>query len=110
MTVKKPWGEYEDIIRTEEYVLKTIRVAPKKRLSLQFHHHRDEYWVCVKGTPIVDVDHQLQRLNVGDSVWVQRRLHHRLINDTDEYIEILELQHGRCSEDDIIRLEDDYER
>lgn len=109
-TEVKPWGEYTDLFRHQEYVLKTITVAPKQRLSLQTHKDRAEFWVCLSGEPLVEIDDEIKRLLPRQTIEIPRRACHRLINDGVEPVVILELQHGYCNEWDIQRLEDDYDR
>jgi len=46
----------------------------------------------------------------GDAVFIDVGDVHRIENDGDDYLIIIETQLGLCLEDDIIRLEDDYGR
>ena len=46
-TVHRPWGSYTRLEDGKFYTIKRITVPPKKRLSLQLHHHRSEHWVVV---------------------------------------------------------------
>jgi mannose-6-phosphate isomerase-like protein (cupin superfamily) len=107
---EKPWGGYEDIHREDGVVLKRIYIEPKSRLSLQSHNFRSEFWVVTKGECICENNKTLSRLLPGDHVHIEAYDIHRLINDGLEQCEILELQYGHCSEDDIVRHEDDYNR
>lgn len=108
--VDKPWGHYSDIVRTEDYVLKMISVKPKERLSLQRHTYRAEFWVVMEGRPLVEIGNEVKRLRHLDTVKIDTYQEHRLINDTNRFVVILELQYGACDENDITRLEDDYDR
>ena len=49
-TIQKPWGSYTDFIRESGIVLKEIVVSSGKRLSLQSHNKRKEYWIVFEGT------------------------------------------------------------
>jgi mannose-6-phosphate isomerase-like protein (cupin superfamily) len=50
-------------------------------------------------------------LQLGEACDIARGQVHRLANRTDEAVEIIEVQFGdELSEDDIVRLQDDYER
>ena len=47
----------------------------------------------------------------GESVFITAGQKHRLANNTDSSVEIIEVQLGSyLEEDDIIRLDDDYQR
>ena len=49
-------------------------------------------------------------LNKGEKIYTQRATH-RITNDEDATLEILEVQVGEyLGEDDIVRLEDDFDR
>jgi mannose-1-phosphate guanylyltransferase/mannose-6-phosphate isomerase len=49
----KPWGHYEVILRSSNYLLKKITVNPNHRLSLQKHKFRSEHWIVVKGVAMI---------------------------------------------------------
>jgi len=51
------------------------------------------------------------RLVVGTTLVIEPEQKHRLINDTDAGLEIVEIQTGSYfGEDDIVRYEDDFRR
>ena len=91
---KKAWGSYTDYYRTDTVVFKTIQVNPNQRLSLQSHEKRSEIWFVKEGKCTCVLD---------DNTVV-------LENHTDDICIVAEMQFGLCSEDDIIRYEDDYGR
>lgn len=109
----KPWGDYEVLYNSTSMVVKMIHVNPGQRLSLQKHKLRSENWIVLKGQPTIQVyvkrpliDEALE----GYSCYIKKNTWHRLSNKTNKHIYILEVQRGICSEDDIIRREDDYGR
>jgi mannose-6-phosphate isomerase-like protein (cupin superfamily) len=108
--VDKPWGFYTDYFRADNLVFKTIEVNPKQRLSLQVHKERAEIWVVVEGECLCEINEDVHRLRKGNWISIEQGNFHRLINDTTEKCVIAELQFGKCFEQDIIRLEDDYNR
>ena len=108
--IKKAWGSYTDLYRTEDIVLKKISVDPKQRLSLQTHEKRSEFWVVTKGECLCELGDTVTRLKKWDTIQINNKQEHRLINDSNNSCEVTELQFGYCSEDDIVRIEDDYNR
>lgn len=106
----RPWGRWEEYLNEPGYRVKRIIVNPGQRLSLQKHEHRREHWVIVRGTGTFTLDQGQQRVAVGDAVYIPLGGVHRIENDGDDYLVIIETQLGLCLEDDIIRLEDDYGR
>ena len=86
-------------------------MAPKARLSLQSHKHRSEHWVVVAGTATVVINERKFKLNVNESVYINIGDKHRLANDTEMPLTIIEVQTGSyLGEDDIVRYQDDFSR
>ena len=110
-TYERPWGNYRTIEQEDNYQIKHIRVNPRCRLSLQYHLHRDEHWTIIKGTGEAQLDNNSFQLGVNDTIFIPRESKHRMTNNTDDFVEFIEIQIGDyLGEDDIVRLEDDYNR
>ncbi|MFQ5656171.1 MAG: phosphomannose isomerase type II C-terminal cupin domain [Candidatus Methylomirabilales bacterium] len=110
-TAERPWGTWTVLKEGEGYKIKVIEVRPGHRLSLQFHHHRSEHWVVVYGEARVIVGDHVLELKPLESTVVPVGTVHRLENPRSKPLMILELQMGEIlSEEDIVRLEDDYRR
>ncbi len=111
LQVHRPWGNYEQLDKGEGYQVKRIEIKPNGVLSLQMHEHRAEHWVVVQGRPEVTLDGNIHTLEPNQSIYVPLGSVHRLANRGDEPVVIVEVQTGKyLGEDDIIRLEDDYNR
>ena len=107
----RPWGRFDSIDRGTSHQVKRIRVNPGGRLSLQYHHHRQEHWVVVSGIATVTVDDAVKELKAAEQVHIPKGSVHRLENLTTEPVEIIEVQYGDyLGEDDIVRVEDVYGR
>lgn len=107
----RPWGYYREIEKLDQYRIKHIVIYPKQELSLQYHNHRDEYWVVLRGKGKVFLDKEWIEISEGDFVRVPKGNLHKVINEVDEYLEIIEVQIGNIlSEQDIVRVEDKYMR
>lgn len=109
--VHRPWGTYEVLYSHENYKIKRIVVHPGKRLSLQKHLHRNEHWIVVRGKATVQVGENISTVKENESTYIKQNEIHRLSNNTEDDIVLIEAQVGSYTgEDDIIRLEDDYRR
>jgi mannose-6-phosphate isomerase-like protein (cupin superfamily) len=114
----RPWGVYYVLEDQPNFKIKKLIVAPKKRLSLQSHDKRSEHWVVVNGTATVQIrekdhpEHIGHRLiNTNESCHVPQGHVHRLANDHDEHLVVIEVQCGDYTgEDDITRYHDDFGR
>ncbi len=109
--VYRPWGSFEAIDQGPRFQVKRIVVDPGKKLSLQRHQHRAEHWVVVRGRAQVTVGDKTFILEENQSTYIPPGTIHRLANPKDKPLEIIEVQSGDyLGEDDIERLEDDYNR
>lgn len=109
--IYRPWGYYQCIDHGGRYQVKRIVVNPGGRLSLQKHYHRAEHWVVVHGTAEVTVDENVKVVQENQSVYLPLGCVHRLANPGKIPLELIEVQVGSyLGEDDIVRLEDVYNR
>ena len=109
--IYRPWGYFDTIEFGNGFQVKLIVVNPGCKLSLQKHEQRSEHWVVVKGVALVTCGKKTFKLKENQSTYIPRGEVHRLINCENEKLEIIEVQTGSyLGEDDIIRLEDDYQR
>ena len=107
----RSWGNYTVLLENENYKIKKIIVNPKSRLSLQSHKHRSEHWTIVKGNPIIQVGKDKLNLTVNQHAFIPKETLNRIENNTQSFVELIEVQIGDyLGEDDIIRYEDDYSR
>jgi len=110
-TYERPWGDYKTLDQADGYQVKIIHVKPGGRLSLQKHFKRAEHWVIIQGTATVTIDDETKEYHVNDHVFISLESVHRLENFTDEMVTIIEVQIGSyLGEDDIVRLDDVYNR
>ncbi|MCK0067966.1 mannose-1-phosphate guanylyltransferase/mannose-6-phosphate isomerase [Kordiimonas laminariae] len=110
-TVYRPWGNYRTLAMGDRYQVKEIEVYAGKRLSLQKHHHRAEHWVIVEGSAVVTRDEEEMLLTENQSVYLPVGAVHRLYNPGKIPLRLIEVQSGSyLGEDDIVRLEDDFNR
>lgn len=109
--VYRPWGAYETTDQADRFKVKRITVNPGQILSLQKHHHRAEHWIVVRGTAaIVNGDTELV-LREDQSTYIPIGNVHRLENPGRIPLDIIEVQTGSyLEEDDIVRLDDVYNR
>ena len=107
----RPWGCFTVLDEAAGYKVKRIVVQPQHALSLQYHHQRAEHWVVAAGLATVTVDGVVSELKIGDSVNIPVGAQHRLENRHTAPLVLIELQMGAyLGEDDIVRLEDRYQR
>ena len=111
VTTHRPWGTYTVLEDESGYKIKRIVVKPGKRLSLQKHYHRNEHWIVVSGTATVTIGERNFLLRENESTFIKMGEIHRLENEGKIPVVLIEAQVGSyTSEDDIVRIEDDFSR
>ncbi|MET4231388.1 mannose-1-phosphate guanylyltransferase/mannose-6-phosphate isomerase [Bradyrhizobium sp. I1.8.5] len=111
LKVHRPWGSYQSVDNGERHQVKRIVVKPGGRLSLQKHHHRAEHWIVVRGAARVTVNETVKTVHENESIYIPMGAVHRMENPGKIMLELIEVQTGSyLGEDDIIRIEDDYQR
>lgn len=108
---RRPWGTFTVLDEGAGYKVKRIEVLAGKRLSYQRHALRAEHWMVVSGAATVTLDGRDLELSVGETVDIAVGAAHRIANPGEETLVFIEIQRGDyLGEDDITRLEDDYNR
>ena len=107
----RPWGFYIKLFQEAGVWVKRVEVKPGCRLSLQKHEHRSEKWNIVVGQGVVTVDDKEIPVGPGSVVDVPLGAVHRMANTGDTKLVFIEVACGdQLTEEDIIRLQDDYAR
>lgn len=118
--VEKSWGYYEDLLRSDEKVIKLLTILKGQKISNQKHAQRDEDWHIYSGygQVVVDLDGYTYTsdLKPGDSFTVDAGAWHQVKCDDDcislkavEIQEAISYPHGainKCLEEDIERASD----
>ena len=108
---ERPWGHYIKFLQESGVWVKRVEVKSGARLSLQKHNHRSEKWNIVSGQGLVTIDDKEIPVKAGSVVDVPLGAVHRIANNGKEKLVFIEVACGEhLSEDDIIRIQDDYDR
>ncbi len=106
--VEKPWGFEIIWAKTENYVGKLLYIKAGHRLSKQFHKTKEETVYVTKGTLLnYEDDGTVTRIQPGEAFHVNVGQIHRF-GAQEEDVEIMEVSTPHL--DDVVRLEDDYNR
>jgi mannose-1-phosphate guanylyltransferase/mannose-6-phosphate isomerase len=109
--VHRPWGSYETLDSGARFQVKRLVIEVGAAISLQRHRHRAEHWVVVRGKAQVTRGAESVILTENESTYIPAGMKHRLENQGDVPLEIIEVQSGGyLGEDDIERFEDRYNR
>ena len=106
---KRPWGSFEKFNENEQCTVKLLYIKPGSRLSLQYHKNRKEFWKIVKGSGTVEVQNKKSSISEGDDIVIPSGAKHRIQASSFGCI-VLEISYGDFDENDIVRIEYDYDR
>lgn len=110
--VEKPWGFELIWAETPHYTGKKIHVDAGKRLSLQYHETKHESVLVLSGTLLLHLgrgeDARIVELGPGESADIPAGEIHRFEAPNTGDVEIVEIATPEV--DDVVRLEDDYNR
>ena len=108
---ERPWGRFFVLHDELTYKLKRIEVDPGERLSYQYHRKRSEAWTIVEGAGVITLDGIDKEYTKGQTLIIPKGVKHRIENKGKEKVVFIEVQTGSYfGEDDIVRIEDDYNR
>jgi len=108
----RPWGHFITLTEGPGFKVKRLVILPGKRISLQRHQHRAEHWLVVSMTPaLVTVGERTVERTIQQSVWILKGEIHRIENQGEDSVIVIETQFGPLlDEGDIERIEDDFGR
>ena len=108
---ERPWGRFFVLHDEPNYKIKRIEVDPGGRLSYQYHSRRSEAWTIVEGVGSITLDGKIKDYTEGETDLITQGIKHRIENKATKKIVFIEVQTGSYfGEDDIVRIEDDYNR
>ena len=138
--VEKPWGGFfvidenqaqkfaniyfdgkniQDLQIAGKLSPKILAIQPHSKLSWQYHHRRSETWRVIEGPvgiirSMSDIQTEVEILKKGDVITLKNKQRHRLIGQENWALVAEFWQHtdkrNPSNEEDIIRIEDDYQR
>lgn len=110
MIVDKPWGKVVTYALNQPSSVRVITVEPGQETSVHYHQMRDEMWVVLDAGLTVQIGNRTVEATAGEEFMVSAETTHRLSNASGSRGRVLEIAYGYTTEDDTLRLEDDYGR
>ncbi|HYG73240.1 MAG TPA: cupin domain-containing protein [Actinomycetota bacterium] len=110
MIIDKPWGKVVTYALNQPSSVRVITVEPGQETSVHYHQMRDEMWVVLDAGLTVQIGNRTIETTPGEEFIVSAETTHRLSNHGDVRGRVLEIAYGYTTEDDTLRVEDDYGR
>jgi len=109
MKVDKPWGYEIRWAVNEKYLGKILHISRGRRLSKQYHNIKDETIYVQSGVLQLEIgDSEIIYLKEGESYRIKPKTIHRFAAPVDCSVNLIEVSTPEI--DDVVRLEDDYNR
>ena len=105
----KPLGWALTLHEGSDYKVKQIYIKPNQQFSLQYHKEREEHWTILDGITTITQGDTETTIRPGEYAYIPKEGIHRL-NGGEKGVTFIEVQRGKCNEDDIVRIADDYGR
>jgi len=105
---ERDWGCWKVLSEVDTTIkVKELIVDPGKKLSMQRHRHRNEFWYVVKGEGRVHWRIGTTNIQKHSTIRIDTMEWHQLENTGDINLHVIEIQHGsECVEHDIERVKD----
>ena len=110
MIIDKPWGKVVTYALNQPSSVRVITVEPAQETSVHYHQLRDEMWVVLDRDLQIQIGNRTTLAQPGEEFVVAAETTHRITNTGDARGRVLEIAYGYTTEDDTLRLEDDYGR
>lgn len=108
---ERPWGSWELLYTSPDVTVKILRIKPRGMLSLQTHKKRAERWTPLESGLVATVGNMTIDMVPGHQVHIPVGETHRIFNPGyEKEIAVVEVITGEYDEDDIVRLQDIYDR
>jgi mannose-6-phosphate isomerase len=110
MIIDKPWGKVVTYALNQPSSVRVITVEPGQETSVHYHQMRDEMWVVLDPGLTLQIGNKVVEAMPGEEFMVSAETTHRITNPAAARGRVLEIAYGYTTEDDTLRLEDDYGR
>jgi mannose-6-phosphate isomerase len=108
--IDKPWGKVVTYALNQPSSVRVITVEPGQETSVHYHQMRDEMWVVLDAGLTVQIGNRTVEASPGEEFIVSAETNQRLSNAGQTRGRVLEIAYGYTTEDDTLRLQDDYGR
>lgn len=108
--IERPWGRYREYARNEPCTVWIVEMEAGQTGSLQSHENFDELWIMLTDNGQVQLADEVWQARTGDEIFIPRGTKHRLSNNGNELLRMMEVAYGHVSDEDKVRYEDKYGR
>ena len=107
LIIQKPWGSEEIIFISKKYCVKKLILKNGEMCSYQYHNFKTETITVLNGVMKLQIEKKKMNLKSGSSYTILPKIKHRMIAEKGD---VTYIESSTPELDDIIRLEDKYDR
>lgn len=101
----REWGIHELLTSANGYKVKKVTVFPGMSMNLHQHEFRSEHWSVVEGVATITLGADEQDYHKYESVFVPVGMQHKVANNTDENVVIIEVGIGdMLTDNDMVKI------
>lgn len=101
----REWGIHELLTFSDSYKVKKVTVFPGMSMNLHQHEYRSEHWSVVEGVATITLGDEVRDYKRYESVFVPIGMKHKVANNTDENVVIIEVGIGeKLAESDMVKI------
>ena len=94
VTVYRQWGYREKILVGKNYRIRKVTIYVGESISSHMHNKRTETYSVVEGLLSADIDGEKRKLGAGECIVIHPGQTHRLYNESDDDVTMLEIDIG----------------
>lgn len=101
----REWGIHELLTSANGYKVKKVTIFPGMSMNLHQHEFRSEHWSVVEGVATITLGADEQDYHKYESVFVPVGMQHKVANNTDENVVIIEVGIGdMLTDNDMVKI------
>lgn len=111
----RAWGWHTVLARTSDCQINQMQIKPGNHLSFRKHQHHSEHWTVASGRATAHWQDEnkadiTQQIHSHESHFIPSGVAYRLANDSEEILNIIEVQIGDANNfnNDFTRLDDEH--
>lgn len=105
--IDKPWGREELLATNPKYTVKRLFMKKGHQCSYQYHRQKMETILVLQGELMIIMENETKKLQTGEVITIKPLEKHRMRAENQD---CLYLECSTSELDDVVRIEDDYNR
>lgn len=88
----KHWGNFENIIQKDDFLVKIIRIKPRSKISVKYLSKRSEHWIVSKGEATILSEDKVIQLKKSQLIHPVIGQKYKILNNSNSILEFIQIQ------------------